>query len=72
MRVHGRNGPNRVTIRTAQQVIEKRRQTLQEASCPLGLRLFAEKPAAFKRRLEDWWSAAKQAARLGDERRQGK
>jgi len=40
-------------IRAAQQ----RRRQLEEAAHPLGLRVFAEKPPAFTRRMEAYWAA---------------
>ncbi|AGY60135.1 CHAD domain-containing protein [Gloeobacter kilaueensis] len=41
------------------ETIEKQRQTLQQLARPLGLKLYAETPRAYRRRLHGYWQAWK-------------
>lgn len=44
-------------VTTVVELIDRRRSELQTAARPLGLRIYSEKPGAFSRRIESYWTA---------------
>lgn len=60
-----REKSDRRNVSALRDLIAARRTELREEAIDLGRRVCAEKPAAFVRRLEAWWSAAVQDAEDG-------
>jgi len=50
--IQGANGVTKVI-----ELIDRRRSELQTEARPVGARLYAEKPGAFSRRIDDYWTA---------------